>query len=299
MRKLAKTGIVMAIAGTCLAGYLCYSSYQTKMDSSKQPTSTLDLNETITSGSMNIQVFGERKLENTQVMDILVDIGSRVDILAVQELKGDGATILESYTGMLRKKTGHDYSFIISNPEGNSNNKEQYAFVFRRDIVEFQNLQYSFQDSLGSFERPPFIAKFKSGKFTYVLVNTHTKPSHAREEILALEAVVGEARHHTGEKDIIVEGDFNADMPYFSEKDIFGFRNPVEFSWLITDDMQTTRTGKTYDRIVITPSLLQDVASDGMVFNFDKEYNLTRKLAKKISDHFMVYAKFYKNRDTD
>ncbi len=74
-----------------------------------------------------------------------------------------------------------------------------------------------------------------------------------------------------------------------------------KYTWLITNDMDTNLADSecTYDRIIITESAKEDHADKAGVDRFDVANNLTPEKAKKVSDHYPVWAAFYVNKDTD
>ena len=59
---------------------------------------------------------------------------------------------------------------------------------------------YTYKDPSDVFHREPFIAHFQAGDFTFVLINIHTDPDEATEEINALTEVVADARAHPSER---------------------------------------------------------------------------------------------------
>ena len=46
-------------------------------------------------------------------------------------------------------------------------------------------------------------------------------------------------------------------------------------------------------------SSVSDFCGDSGVFRYDIEYGLTEKETTNVSDHYPVYAEFWRNRDTD
>ena len=54
----------------------------------------------------------------------------------------------------------------------------------------------------------------------------------------------------------------------------------------------------TYDRIIITAGVREDYAKEAGVFRFDAAYGLEGDDAKKVSDHYPVYARFGLGRDS-
>ena len=56
--------------------------------------------------------------------------------------------------------------------------------------------------------------------------------------------------------------------------------------------MNLAQSDCTYDRIIATPGLREDYAKEAGVFRFDAAYGLAADAAKKVSDHYPVYARF-------
>jgi hypothetical protein len=105
---------------------------------------------------------------------------------------------------------------------------------------------------------------------------------------------------HPDEQDFIVMGDLNADCRYFNESSD-STMSGSDYHWCINNSVDTTTKSSdcTYDRIIITNPALSDFTGDADAFRFDIAYNLTVNETKEVSDHYPVYAKFWRNRDTD
>ena len=134
-----------------------------------------------------------------------------------------------------------------------------------------------------------------------MLINIHVKPDDAEHEIYALDDVVQDARtRYPGEDDFIVLGDLNADCNYFDEEDLGHPLRSMHYTWLIGNDQDTNLAASdcTYDRTIVTAGLREDYAKEAAVFRFDEVYGLTREAAKKVSDHYPVYARFEVGRDS-
>jgi hypothetical protein len=72
-------------------------------------------------------------------------------------------------------------------------------------------------------------------------------------------------------------------------------------NWIINNSIDTTTklTDCTYDRIIITTPVITDYAVNSGIFRFDAEYNLNYNSTIAVSDHYLVYAEFWNNQDTD
>ncbi len=281
------TAILAGIAAACATSSLTPSSFPS---SDFQPSQ-------IKIGSFNIQVFGKSKREKEPEMSRIVELVKDYDIVAIQEVR-DAKDETVPY---LLNRLGPQYQAVTSPRLGRTNSKEQYAFVYRTDKVEAQGIDTVFEDSSDWFEREPHAQRFKSGRFTYVLVNIHIKPDDAPREIGHLVDVVSSMRSHYQEEDVITLGDFNADGQYFNEVEPNPFRTP-EFLWLIGDDKDTTvaQGANTYDRIVIRKAATEnDYAGSSDVERTDSRFHISAREAAKISDHHPIWALFHTHKDQD
>ena len=99
-------------------------------------------------------------------------------------------------------------------------------------------------------------------------------------------------------QEFIVMGDLNADCTYFDED---SNSTLSEYYWCINNGVDTTTklTNCTYDRIIITNSSVSDFTGEAGVFRFDIEYGLMVNETTAVSDHYPVYAEFWRDRDAD
>ena len=76
--------------------------------------------------------------------------------------------------------------------------------------------------------------------------------------------------------------DLNADGSYFDE-DSTSTMSGSEYYWIIDGSVDTTTksTDYTYDRIIITDSVVSDLSGDAGVHRYDIEYGLSHGLLKK------------------
>ncbi len=252
----------------------------------------------MTIGAFNIQIFGDAKSKKADVLEVLADIVTNFDVIAVQEIRDSSG---EAMPRLMERVHTRDtrYRYVISDRLGRSVSKEQYAFVYRTNIVQCSGASV-YRDTNDVYERPPYIGHFAAGIFTFTLIIVHTKPTDAEREIDGLIRVIAGTTRHATNKDIIVLGDLNADGTYFSEKTTTGIRDE-RFCWSITDDMDTTiaESERTYDRIIFLKKYtVEDWSGKAGVFRFDIIYRLAMP-AKEVSDHFPVWARFFTDKDTD
>lgn len=262
----------------------------------EEKISTKENNETLKIASFNIQNFGQSKSKKQDVMNILVDIVNDYDICAIQEVSDKTEQTIPNFVKLL----GKEYSHLTGERVGRGE-KEQYSFVYNTKNVEYLGKSYTYSDPQDIFAREPFIAYFKSGEFDFVLINIHTQPDNATKEIDALDDVVLDAKQKfPNEKDFIILGDYNSDGKYFKENGPSRLKTK-EYTWIIPNEADTTvaESSNTYDRMVITTGCLEDYANKWEVRDFKKEFNLSLEKAKEVSDHYPIWALFYRNKDSD
>uniref|UniRef100_A0A8C3RKH9 Deoxyribonuclease 1 n=1 Tax=Chelydra serpentina TaxID=8475 RepID=A0A8C3RKH9_CHESE len=200
--------------------------------------------------AFNIKTFGDSKLSNETITDIIVNIVQTYDIAVVQEVRDSDRSAVRKLMGQLNRYVPDPYSYVISEPLGRSAYKEH------------KQTDYYYDDGCepcgsDTFSREPFIVKFSS-PYTevqeFVLVPLHTPPSEAVAEIDALYDVYLDVINKWGTDNILFLGDFNADCSYVGPQDwpSIRLRTSNAFQWLIPDSADTTvsYTDCAYDRRV-------------------------------------------------
>ncbi|XP_074408802.1 deoxyribonuclease-1 [Zonotrichia albicollis] len=252
-------------------------------------------------GAFNIRAFGDTKMANQTVANIIVSILSEYDVVLVQEVRDADLSAVNDLMEQLNSAGKHPYDFLISVPLGRGTYKEQYLFIYRSDMVSVLG-SYYYNDGCEScgtdtFSREPFIVKFSSPTTQvqqFVLVPLHSEPSHARQEIDALYDVYTDVINKWGTNDMIFMGDFNADCSYVtsSQWPSIRLRSLSACEWLIPDSADTTvaDTDCAYDRIVACGTALRQDIEPGSatINNFQRKFQLQLKDALAVSDHFPV-----------
>lgn len=248
-----------------------------------------------TIGAFNIQIFGEKKAENVEVMENIVKILQRYDIVLIQEIRDRWETSIELLHFELNKASNDMYDKIVSERLGTGQVKEQYAFFYRDSDISVVS-EYVYNGTNNIFERPPYIAKFRAENTViseFVLVGIHAKPAKAIEEISALEIVTYDIISEMKTDDILILGDLNADCKYAPKYklDLTQIGRKQEFHWLISSGTKTAvATDCAYDRFIVYGEKLRSTILEGSngVFYFDKEYGLSNEQTKDISDHYPI-----------
>lgn len=239
----------------------------------------LDRSEVARIATFNIKVFGDTKMSNQTVVDELVDIFQRYDMIAVQEIKDIDEVVPYQFLNELNKIQGDNNSSNFSDEwdmllsarsglqEDDKNSQEQYAFYYKPTVFTPIDNGTLYDDSTNdSFQREPFLAKFmilnNNGNATgtdIVFVNIHTKPTLAVEEMTALGDVISWGmQNYSDDDDYVILGDFNADCSYASYNELIELPISSEnYTWLVPDNADTTvgESRCAYDRIVTTSQL--------------------------------------------
>lgn len=249
---------------------------------------------TIRVASFNIQVFGTSKSGKPHVMDVLARIVRRFDIVAVQEIRSRDEDIIPNFVDLINS-TGVRYDYVIGPRLGRTVSKEQYAFIYDMTTVETDRTQlYTVADPHDMLHREPLVGWFRvrgppsQEAFTFSLVNIHTDPDVAEEEVNVLAQVYPKVRDDgRQEDDVIILGDLNVDDQHLGQLgQISGM------TWVISNTPTNVAMTKQYDNIVFHRDATKEFTGRGGVFDFLREYNMTRDEAEEVSDHLPVWAEF-------
>ncbi|KAL3859378.1 hypothetical protein ACJMK2_009601 [Sinanodonta woodiana] len=250
-------------------------------------------------GAFNMKVFGVSKARNPDVMDVLVKIILRYNIILLLEIKDSTGKAMKQLLQEVNSRAGNrPFTMKISEKLGRSTSKEQYAFLYRTTSEISIKSSYVYNDDTNDvFEREPFVVHFESTKTDvkqFALVGIHVKPRDAVNEISALSDVIKEVTSHLKETNIIIMGDLNADCSYVPKSAWarIPLRQDTKVMWPIGEDIDTT-TGTTdcaYDRFIISGNKIRKSTVEGSVrvFHFDTEYNLSDTEALDVSDHYPI-----------
>ncbi len=247
--------------------------------------------ENIRVATFNLQLFGPSKASDPAVVAEVASIVARYDLVAVQEIKDVNQQAPYVLRDALRKR-GAPHEMVLSPRTGrepdDGYSQEQYAFFYDATKLAVVGTPSLYDDSLRDrFQREPHLARFEAigGSLDVVLVNIHTRPAAALEEIDALSDVAYDAWQQYGTASVVVLGDFNASCSYASpaELDELDLRDP-EYLWVVPDDADTNvaTSSCAYDRIVLWGHAAEAFeGSWGVDVGFE---------APGLSDHWPVWA---------
>ncbi|MEX2026447.1 MAG: endonuclease/exonuclease/phosphatase family protein [Pirellulaceae bacterium] len=255
--------------------------------------------DTIRIATFNLNVFGEKKVSDRQVMDYLVQICRHFDIIAVQEIRSQQQNVLPLLVAAMNADGSH-YEYVIGPRLGRTSSKEQYAYIFDAVSVEVdRNKVYTLQDDDDLLHREPLVATFRvrgpkpEQAFTFNLINIHVDPDEIDRELDVLDDVFLSVRNFayldgTQEDDVILLGDLNVNDEHLRQ-----LGRVKGITWVVQGKQYTNvlRTAQ-YDNILFDSQRTAEYTGRFGVFDFGEVYGLSNEQAALISDHFPVWGEF-------
>ena len=243
--------------------------------------------------TFNIQILGPTKASKPEVLAALAEIIARYDLVAVQEIRDLTGGAPRALLRAINDRVGPAFALAISDRTGREpddlRSQEQYAYYYRTDRLRPVGAGVLFDDSAHDhFQREPFVGRFELIETggTFVLINIHTRPRSAVQEIAAIEHVFVWARaQYAGETVFIALGDFNAGCGYASEEDLDAL--PLHgdaYDWVVPHSADTNLAASAcpYDRIVIAAPEGSDLVES---WGVDEAF-----ADRAISDHWPVWV---------
>lgn len=251
-------------------------------------------------GSFNIKQFGTTKMSRPNVVDVLVDIARRFDILAIQELRDVNQRVIPEFLDLINSD-GSRYAAAVGPRQGYIANGrtttyfEQTVFIYDTTKVELIAEAYAAYDRHRTMYRPPFVGHFRSIEvdpaeaFQFVLMNVHIAPKRAHLEFEALREIIGGIYpNHPGEDDFILLGDLNEEPHRYQA---YAWMND-QVAALPSELKTNTNQTEAYDNIVFDAVRTSEFMQASGVLDLMSEYGLTLADAQRVSDHMPVWATF-------
>lgn len=251
----------------------------------------------------------------------IIEIVSRFDVIAIQEVKGDLRALRDTMRFL-----GDGWGFLMTDVTlGEAGNDERLAYIFDRSrvrpsglagelVVPDEQLNATDGPSLREqFARTPYAVSFQRRHATFILVTLHIVFGHsAADRIPELREIADLFRdwarrtnrfHHN----LLCLGDFNIDRegsPLFDAFTSTGLAIPDELRNLprtIFDDADDPSDDNFYDQIAWfrsgSEALINLAFSTGGHFDFlphvytDTNFSRTA-ISYRISDHFPLWVEF-------
>lgn len=265
------------------------------------PDSSSIQKQTIRVASFNIQVFGQSKLSEKQVVQKLAEIVRQFDVIAVQEIRSKDQSLMPEFIKIINA-SGAGYDYLISPRLGRTSSKEQYVFLYRSAVVKpIPGSAYMINDPQDLLHREPFVASFRAEiqqasvrPFTFTLINIHTDPDEAQWEVDNLADVYKYvAEKNRQEDDIFIVGDLNV-----SARKLSALTSIPALDSVLEEIPTNTRRTRQYDHIVLNRNTTAEFTGNAGVFDMEASFGLTREQALKLSDHQPIWAEFSTQEQT-
>ncbi len=259
--------------------------------------------DTLRIAAYNLQSLGAAKLSSPRVTEVLSNLISRFDIMAIEDIRSRGDDVLPRLTAAANA-AGRHYDFVVGPRVGRNGQSEQFAYLFDRDTVEVDRAGvYTLADPDRVLNRDPLVAWFRAKgpnpkqAFTFTLVAVHCDTNTSVQENDSLANVFRAVRDDgRREDDVIMLGDFNADSKHLG---LLGRLPHLEAA--VSGMPSTTRRDRLVDNLLFNASATVEFTGRAGVVDMVREYNLSTEQALEISDHFPVWAEFssYEGRTHD
>ncbi|RME92362.1 MAG: hypothetical protein D6767_03380 [Candidatus Hydrogenedentota bacterium] len=240
--------------------------------------------ECIKVATFNIQIFGKKKVQNSNLRTAIAEIVSRFDLTAIQELRDKSRKTMKKLKETLLSR-GFPAAYVASDRVGISRVKEQMVFLFNREKLRLRKDRL-WSNPGNSYSRPPYEAFFFTKyNHTFSALTIHTRPSEAETEIRTLSEQI-----KVENKPDLLTGDWNADCSYFNRNLLPQFFPDYDWSFPNPPDSTVGKTTCLYDQLALKKRSRWYFRKKPRVFRFDwiaDKYGFARK---KISDHYPVYA---------
>lgn len=242
-------------------------------------------------GTWNLEHLSVRPNKDFQG---IAKVAQKVDFLAVQELMNEQA--LDALAKELSKQTGKHWSAMASHAVGRKSYKEMYGFVWRDDVVAYEDGAVTYLDRNDTFEREPYSARFKSLKdgTTFVVATVHIlygkSQADRASEITALSDYWTWLKDtYPGNNQIMLMGDFNTPPTSPAWGNLDASAKPLVLTGASTLSTTDGKFSNLYDNIFVSKNSAIRV-NNVQIFNYPKFLGMTHAQGRdSVSDHAPVF----------
>lgn len=258
--------------------------------------------------SFNIQVFGESKAKEQDVMQAIAAVIRCFDLVAIQEVRSLDPRVLPTLIDYVNE-LGANYQFLIGPRLGRTNSQEQYAYVFDANRMLVTSEAYTIDDGRPNskttqdvgvsgqpdlLHREPFVAHFQTrapNPFSFTILNVHTDPDVADQEVDVLHDVYLSVRNfefaRSREDDVLMTGDFNAPPDRMSR-----IRTIRNIFFAIQNQSSMVQGSKLNDNLIFDRQATAEFTGRSGVLSLTNFLNVDQKWALRVSDHNPIWAEF-------
>lgn len=246
---------------------------------------------TVRVATWNIRQFSDRPAVDVRAIAEIIR-SSNFDVVAIQEVKKQGEAV-----DRLLNELGSPWRATALSPT--TGNYERFVFLYHGDHVQpVGPAHFIAGPSVAVFDRMPFQGTFRAGNFDFTLISVHlsfTDTKRRRAEAEALAQYAEDLAESTGERDVIVLGDFNeqgrGNLHFFES---LGWQS-------LNREPSNLSSTETYDTLLVQPAHTQEWSGEAGAVEFDETRynNQDDPAADAVSDHRPVYADFVTNLPDD
>lgn len=239
----------------------------------------------------NLQHLSVRPTKDFQA---IAKVAKNVDFMAVQELMSEDA--LNALTKELAKQTGVHWSSMASHAVGRSSYKEMYGFVWRDDVISYEDGAVTYLDRRDIFEREPYSARFKSLRDNafFVAATVHIiygKNQADRSPEIAALSEYWDWLHQTYEStdQVFLMGDFNTPPAAQAWASLDKLAKPLMLRGASTLSAKDGQFANLYDNVFISKDSRMRI-NGAEVFNYPKYLGLSHAQGRSlVSDHAPIF----------
>jgi hypothetical protein len=244
--------------------------------------------------AFNLARFDDARLASPRVREILTQVLSHFDMVAVLEMRARNQGLAVRLVELLNAG-GRHYDYAVA-PAVQSEVVEQYsAFIFDTTAIDVDRLSVDVVEQVGGrLANKPLVGMFRARgpaaeeAFTFRLLAVAVDPNQAESELGLVTAAYRAVRDkYPEEDDLILLGTLNADATQMEQ-----LQQSLGLFAAIDNLPTTTRGTGIADNLVFQRRATAEFTGRAGVVDLMREFNLNMQEAMEISEHLPVWAEF-------
>ncbi len=241
--------------------------------------------------SWNIRNLG---WENGKDYAALAEVGSRFDLIAVQEVMSEDG--IGRFEAALETRTGADWDRLCSHLIGRGSYREMYCFTWRQDKVSWIEGAVVYTDDRDVFAREPFSAVFEThDRVRFLAATLHAiygeDVSGREAEARSLRSYHDWLRASFPGLPVLLMGDFNLPPTNPAWAPMGAVAYPLIQEGATTISSIDGRFANLYDNLWVDAGIDLPISDYGRVEFPHQVLGITHEAAReRVSDHIPVYV---------
>lgn len=309
---MSRVWILVLLAAAGGGGWYFYQNYQiqgleglaikprTGESSNKSPGPDAELppvpagKNALRIATFNCGPLDQNKLAKPQVVNRLVQVIRRFDIVALQDIQARNQAAVAQLVEQVNAEARHYHYAVAANVDQDVVHQFS-AFLFDRATVQIdRGTVCTVDDPARRFRHAPLVASFcargpdPKQAFTFTLVNVHTDPEQVETELDLLDDVWRAVRDDgRNEDDVILLGDLGSD-----ERHLGQLGRVANVTCAVFNMPTTTRGTDAADNILFDFRATKEFTGRAGVMDLMRELNLSMQETSELSGHLPVWAEF-------